>query len=254
MPYIKATYKTCMSPPLTKQLLSDTAPGWVCTGCILASTTPMAGHIITYIVAVAAAIAVILFPTTVWADLTRYPHQRCATNAAEQRALDLKSRSVLVGPRPWGLTYLNDTIAFATVNFAVAVLNTTEFAPRVIAYVPLPRKNMGNDDPQDDGYGYRELALSHDKQTLYIATGYGAAIVDVNKAFEEPLHACIGVLSRKGITGRSAIELSITPDDKHVFISQEFGSTVTGGRGAIEVYQVDRLDDGTVNSTFKGFM
>jgi hypothetical protein len=214
----------------------------------------MAARIASWIAAALAVIAVLWFPTRVSASLTHYPHQRCATNAEQQTPLTLRSESTLVGIRPWGLVYYNESIAFAAVNFSLTVLNTTNLKPRAMGYIPLPRENMGNDDPNEDGYGYREIALTNNKRNLYLATGYGAAIVDVDMAIAGKKDAVVGVLSSNGTIGRSAIDVSITPDDKYVFISQEFGSPTTGGRGAIEVYSVNRQDNGTVEHNWIGFM
>lgn len=113
---------------------------------------------------------------------------------------------------------------------------------------------MGNVDIMEDGYGYRELAISNDKKNLYVATGYGAVIFDVEKAVEGKIGSFAGVLSSDGYVGRSAVEMSITPDDKYVFISQEFGSNASYNRGAVEVFNVTRLDNGTVLSSWRGFI
>ncbi|KAH6660206.1 cytochrome cd1-nitrite reductase-like protein [Truncatella angustata] len=113
---------------------------------------------------------------------------------------------------------------------------------------------MGNKNITEDGYGYRELSITHDKRNLYVATGYGAVIFDVPRAIAGRDDSFVGVLSSNGHVGRSAIELSITPDDKYVFISQEFGSNSSYNRGAIEVFNVTRLANGTVNSEWRGFI
>ncbi|KAI0121302.1 cytochrome cd1-nitrite reductase-like protein [Xylariales sp. AK1849] len=210
----------------------------------------MIGYIASWIAA-AAAIAVVVFPTTV----ESFPTHVCATNAPAQDTLDLKSTSVDVGSNPWGLVYLNEKIAFASVNLSLGVLDVSDFTPKLKALLPLPTEfGIGDDDVNADGYGFRGVALTHDKRNLYIATGYGAVIFDVPKAILGRNDSIVGVLSQNGYAGRSSIELSITPDDKYVFISQEFGSNATYNLGAVEVYNVTRLNNGTVVSSCKGFI
>lgn len=183
---------------------------------------------------------------------TKYPDFRCATNAPPQNVLGFNSTSVRVGNRPWGLVYLNDFFAFAAINFSIGVLDTTNFEPRLLNMIPFPMDlQMGNLDINSDGYGYRELALSHDKKTLYVATGYGAVVLDVARALFGRNDSVIGVLSSGGYAGHSAVELSVTPDDNFVFISQEFGSNNSYGRGAVEVFKVTR-GTATISSIWRG--
>ncbi|KAI4593829.1 hypothetical protein KJ359_008870 [Pestalotiopsis sp. 9143b] len=185
---------------------------------------------------------------------TKYPDFRCETNAPPQNVLGFNSTSVRVGNRPWGLVYLNDFFAFAAINFSIGVLDTTNFEPRVLNMIPFPMDlQMGNLDINSDGYGYRELALSHDKKTLYVATGYGAVVLDVARALFGRNDSVIGVLSSGGYAGHSAVELSVTPDDNFVFISQEFGSNNSYGRGAVEVFKVTR-GSATISSIWRGFI
>ncbi|KAI1865878.1 uncharacterized protein JN550_008136 [Neoarthrinium moseri] len=210
-------------------------------------------------IATVAAVAIMLLLGAVNAVPTRYPSLRCSTNAPPRNILKANSETLRVGNRPWGIAYLNDDYAFAVVNFSLAVIDTTNFKPKLRVLIPLPPlfapgTDMGNDDPMSDGYGYRELTFSHDKYNLYIATGYGAVIIDTVRAIQARTNAVVGTLSSNGYAGRSAIELSVTPDDKYIFISQEFGSDNTEGRGAIEVFNVTRLDDGTVISSYRGYV
>jgi DNA-binding beta-propeller fold protein YncE len=200
---------------------------------------------------IAAAVAVVMFTANVASE----PTHVCARNAPPQLRIPLNSTTLEVGPNPWGVIYLNETIAFASVNLSLAVLDVSEFQPTLRALLPLPDSyDMGNTDPSQDGYQYRELTLSHNKLNLYVATGYGAVIYDVAKAVAGRNDSIAGVLSKDGYVGRSALTLSITPNDEFVFISQEFGSNVTYGFGAVEVYNVTRLDNGTVISTWRGFI
>lgn len=183
------------------------------------------------------------------------PTNVCARNALPRDALDLNYTTVSVGYRTWGLVYLNETIAFAAANMSIAVLDTTNFTPVQIASIPLPDGfSFGNDDILKEGYGFRALTLSNNKENLYVATGFGAVIYDVEWAIANRSDSIVGVLSQNGTTGSSAIELSITPEDDYVFISQEFGSNKTLGHGTIEVYSVTRQANRTVTNTFVGWV
>ncbi|KAK9417906.1 putative SMP-30/Gluconolactonase/LRE-like region domain-containing protein [Seiridium unicorne] len=211
----------------------------------------MAGCITSWFAA-AAAIAVVLFSTIA----SSFPTNVCATNAAPQANLDLNASSLDIGDRPWGLVYLNESIALAAVNFSLTILDVSQFQPRVTAVIPYPSNlpYMGNDDIDEDGYGYRDIKITKDQQNAYVATGYGAIIYDIPKALQGRNDSIVGVLSHDGYAGRSSIELQITADDKFVFVSQEFGSNQTYGRGAIEVYNVTRQDNGTVSSSWRGYI
>ncbi|KAH8651163.1 hypothetical protein BX600DRAFT_100214 [Xylariales sp. PMI_506] len=183
------------------------------------------------------------------------PVYRCATTAAPQAALELNSSVVSVGEHPWGLAYLNDSIAFAAINFSIGVLDTSEFTPKLTFLFPLPPAYyIGNSVEGQEGYGFRELTLSHDKRNLYVATGYGAVIYDVPRLLASRNDSIVGVLSSNGVIGNSSIEVNLTPDDDFAFVSQEFGNNKTLDRGAIEVYNITRLDNGTVTSTWRGYI
>jgi DNA-binding beta-propeller fold protein YncE len=216
----------------------------------------MARNVVFRIAVAAAAFAAVLFPAGV-STKTPVPVHTCATNAPPQPPLDLPSTTVDVGPRPWGVTYLNESIAFAAVNFSIAVLDTSEFTPKLVSlFSQQPDVDMGNDDISLQGYGYRSIALTHDQRNLYVATGYGAVIYDVPTLLSGPdNNPIVGTLSHEdGYVGRGAIELSITPNDQYIFISQEFGSNNTHNLGGIEVYNVTRLDDGTVINSWRGYI
>jgi hypothetical protein len=153
------------------------------------------------------------------------------------------------------LVYLNESIALAAINFSLGIIDVSTFTPRLTYLIPTPLDlDMGNDDADEDGYGLRDIKVTHDQQNAYIATGYGAIIFDIPRALVGRNDSFVGVLSRDGYAGRSSIELQITADDKFVFVSQEFGSNATYSRGAIEVYNVTRQENRTVTSSWKGFI
>lgn len=202
-------------------------------------------------IAAAAALAVVVqsFPTHI-----------CATNAPPQRQLGMYSTELEVGPSPWGVAYFNETLAIVAVNFSMGVLDlTSPMQPKLTVLIPMPPKyfeimNNANDTLDTLGYGYRELVISHNKLNVYVATGNGAMIYDVGRLLAGRDDAIVGVLSSDGLNGHAAISLSITPDDGTVFISQEFGSNNTYNYGAIEVFNVTRLANGTVASGWRGFI
>ncbi|KAF3011521.1 hypothetical protein E8E14_009374 [Neopestalotiopsis sp. 37M] len=210
----------------------------------------MLGFVATWSAA-AAAIAVVFFSNAA----SSFPTHVCATNAAPQITLDLNASVLESGARPWGLVYLNETIALAAVNFSLAVLDVSQLEPVLLNSLPMPPSlYIGNDDINEDGYGFRDIKLTADKENAYIATGYGAVIYDVPRALAGRNDSVVGVLSNNGLAGRSSIELQITADDKFVFVSQEFGANATLQRGAIEVYNITRHENRTVESHWRGFI
>lgn len=212
----------------------------------------MAGFVARCTVAIAIA-AIVGSPVPCAEALPAATPHPCAQAAPPQTQLDLNSSVLSVQSRPWGLVYLNESVAFAAINFSVGVLDTSEFAPKLKYMLPLPPAFLiGNDDVNLDGYGLREMALTHDQENLYVATGYGAVILDVPRALAGRNDSFVGVLSNDGYAGRSAIEVSITADDKVAFVSQEFGSNATHNLGALEVYSITRMENRTVTSTWKG--
>lgn len=231
----------------------------------------MVGASFTRWVAIALAAAIALFPAAL-STQTAYPYHRCAKNADPQDTYDLDMSVMFVGTLPWGVVYYNESVAFVAVNFSIAILDTSNFTPKLVSTILIgPDATMANDHSDDDGYGFRELRLSHDKENLYVATGYGALILDVPRALAgmaDQILSCtchaneltgsddavVGRLSSDGEIGQSSIDLSIAPGDKYVFVSQEFGSNKTYKRGAIEVFEVERQDNRTVTSTWKGFI
>ncbi|KAI0163176.1 cytochrome cd1-nitrite reductase-like protein [Pestalotiopsis sp. NC0098] len=201
--------------------------------------------------AAAAAIAVVFFSNAA----SSFPTHVCATNAAPQVNLDLNVSVLDVGPRPWGLVYFNETVALAAVNFSLAVLDVSTLEPKLVHLLPTPPQfTIGNDDINEDGYGFRDIKLTKDKENAYVATGYGAVIFDVPRALAGRNDSAVGVLSNNGLAGRSSIELQITADDQFVFVSQEFGSNATYQRGAVEVYNITRHENRTVESHWRGFI
>ncbi|MHB6904988.1 YncE family protein [Streptomyces sp. DB-54] len=61
-------------------------------------------------------------------------------------------------------------------------------------------------------------------------------MVDAARAAAGAPGAVLGTLT--GTTGTSAIEVTVSPDDRYAFVSQEYGDADTGHRGDIEVFDL----------------
>ncbi|KAI0126119.1 cytochrome cd1-nitrite reductase-like protein [Xylariales sp. AK1849] len=153
------------------------------------------------------------------------------------------------------MIYLDNNIAFAAMERNLGVLDTSKFKPVLKYTIPLPSTYVtGDNNPASDGYQFHGLTLTNDKKNLYVAIGYGAVIFDTAMAVAGRNDSVVGLLSQNGRAGNNSVEISITPDDKFVFLSQEFGNNATYNRGAIEVYKVTRHNNGTVTGEYKGFI
>ncbi|HEY4348872.1 MAG TPA: hypothetical protein VGM80_14915 [Gaiellaceae bacterium] len=112
----------------------------------------------------------------------------------------------------------------------VAVLSDRGFAPKVARTISLGVPNAAGD------------ALTHDGRYLLVASGSGAAVIDVARAEAGKPHALLGFLTspeprngalpaavrRPGATVfppgafGSAIEVTVSPDDRFAFVSLEY--------------------------------
>ncbi|MFE0020873.1 hypothetical protein [Amycolatopsis sp. NPDC059021] len=162
----------------------------------------------------------------------------CQTTAPPQQTLDgVRAASLTVPANPFGLAYApSGHTAFVALGTQLGVLDTDAFPPRLARTVPLPSAGLGKE-------GATGLALTHDGRALLVATGSGAIVLDAAKAAAGQPDAALGTLT--GTAGTSAIEVTVSPDDRYAFVSQEYGNTQTGGRGAIEVFDLRKaLDTG----------
>lgn len=161
----------------------------------------------------------------------------CQEAAPQQKNLtNVRTALVSVPQNPFGVVYaLNQDVAFVALNNTLGVLSTSTFAPSLLRQIPLP------------GSGAAGIALTHDGHHVLVSIGTGAAIVDVAKAVAGNSDAVVGILN--GTAGNSAIEVTITQDDKYAFVTQEDGTAQTSYRGDIEVFQ---LHKSTVNSSVSG--
>jgi DNA-binding beta-propeller fold protein YncE len=132
--------------------------------------------------------------------------------------------------QPFGLAYARTGhTAFAALQSELGVLSTDGATPRLVGTIALPAASTGKE-------GATGITLTHDGTELLIAAGSGAIVVDTAKAAAGAAGAVLGTLT--GTTGTSAIEVTVSLDDRYVFVSQEYGNAQTGHRGGIEVFDL----------------
>jgi len=186
--------------------------------------------------------------TAVWiaAISASVPVPDCQSIAPTQNTLNVQTGILNVTGSPFGLAYAKNDIAFAALASidSVSVLNTSTFTPTLIGEISLPA--------QFKGLGVFGLAITSDKQTVYASVGPGAIAINVEKAVAGEANSIVGILS--GTVGTGAIEVTLSHDDKYAFVSQEYGTNATGFRGAIEVFNVQRTQNGSISSTYVGYI
>ena len=167
----------------------------------------------------------------------------CQTVAPPQKNLtSVHTTNTTVSANPFGIVYYThqDDIAFVALNTTLGVLDTGAFNPRLIHQIPLPASIEGA----------AGIALTRNgRYVLVTASGTPLVLVDAAKAATGNPDAVVGVLNGVAAAGDSAIEVSVSRDDRYVFVSQEYGSRQTAGRGTIEVF---KLQKPTVNATVSG--
>ena len=175
----------------------------------------------------------------------------CQTVAPPEKNLtSVRTAKITVPPRPFGIVYAQQNhIAFVTLNTSLGVLNTSSFTPRLIHEIPLPASYVG----VSGGTG---IALTHNGlHVLVTASSTALIVVDAAIAATGSPYAVVGVLNGTAAAGDSAIEVTISGHDKYAFVSQEYGSPQTSGRGTIEVFKLQRpATNGTVSGTYVGYL
>ncbi|MFB7507110.1 YncE family protein, partial [Streptomyces broussonetiae] len=84
--------------------------------------------------------------------------------------------------------------------------------------------------------GANGVTLTHDGRHLLVASGRGAIVVDAARAAAGQAGAVVGTLT--GTFRNSAVQVTVSPDDRYAFVSQEYGDCWGGGRGTIEVFDL----------------
>ena len=166
----------------------------------------------------------------------------------EKNLTSVRTAEITVPAHPFGVVYAQkNDIAFVALNTSLGVLNTSAFIPSLIHEIPLPAPYV------DTGTG---IALTHDgRHVLVTAFSTALIVVDVAKAATGSPDAVVGILNGTAAAGHSAIEVTISRDDKYAFVSQEDGSRQTGERGTIEVFKLQRpAANGTVSGTYVGYL
>ena len=168
----------------------------------------------------------------------------------EKNLTSVRTAEITVPAHPFGVVYAQQNdLAFVALNTSLGVLNTSAFIPSLTHEIPLPAPYVSID-------GALGITLTHDGRHVLV-TAFSAAliVVDVAKAATGSPDAVVGVLNGTAAAGQSAIEVTVTRDDKYAFVSQEDGSLQTGERGTIEVFKLQRpAANGTVSGTYVGYL
>lgn len=150
--------------------------------------------------------------------------------AAPQPTLTgVKTAQLNVSGAPFGLAYAKNQkdTAFAAIGASLGVLNTSTFPPTVSHYIKLG---------STFGYG---IALTHDGKYVLVTADQDVFAVDTSLAAAGNPQAFVGTLmSNSSVGGATAIEVTVSPDDKYAFVSEEYGSGMTGYRGDIQVFSL----------------
>ncbi|CAF9935896.1 hypothetical protein IMSHALPRED_010384 [Imshaugia aleurites] len=168
----------------------------------------------------------------------------------EKNLTSVRTAEITVPAHPFGVVYAQQNdLAFVALNTSLGVLNTSAFIPSLTHEIPLPAPYVSID-------GASGITLTHDGRHVLV-TAFSAAliVVDVAKAATGSPEAVVGILNGTAAAGHSAIEVTVTRDDKYAFVSQEDGSLQTGERGTIEVFKLQRpAANGTVSGTYIGYL
>ena len=170
----------------------------------------------------------------------------CQSVAPPQRNLtSVRTAEVTVPAPPFGVVYAqNRDITFVALNTTLGVLNTSAFVPRLVHEIPLPAS------------GSAGIALTHNgRHVLVTASGAALIVVDAARAATGSPDAVVGVVNGTAAAGDSAIEVTVSRDDRYAFVSEEYGSRQTSGRGTIEVFELHRpAANGTVSGAYVGYL
>lgn len=175
----------------------------------------------------------------------------CQTVAPPEKNLtNVRTAEIAVPAHPFGVVYAQQKdIAFVALNTSLGVLNTSAFIPSLIHEIPLPTPYVSID-------GATGITLTHSgRHVLVTAFNTALIVVDVAKAVTGSPDAVVGVLNGTAAAGDSAIEVTISGDDKYAFVSQEDGSRRTGERGTIEVFELQTpTANGSVSGSYVGYL
>lgn len=162
------------------------------------------------------------------------------------------------GNLPFGIVYSTRQrhTAFVALNDSLGVLDTSTFAPTLRDQIPFPSSALGPLDAVG-GVGGTGIALTHDGRYVLV-TAFSAALIVVDAARAgggRSSEAIVAVLRGDASAGDTAIEVTVSPDNRYAFVSQEHGiETVTkdangtirthSQRGRIETFALHPPDHG----------
>jgi DNA-binding beta-propeller fold protein YncE len=168
----------------------------------------------------------------------------CQSIAPPQQTINIQTTNVTLNNSPFGIVYARKDIAFVGAGANVALLNTSTFPPVLINTLPTP---FGT-----ERFAVAGLAISRDKRILYLSSGPGAIVIDVEKAIAGGAGSIVDYLN--GTVGTSSIETTLSLHSEYAFVSQEYGSTATGLNGAIEVFRMHHTRNGSVSNIYVGYI
>jgi DNA-binding beta-propeller fold protein YncE len=127
---------------------------------------------------------------------------------------------------PFGIVYATHEphIAFVALNATLGVLSTKNFVPELIHQLPLPYSVFGPLKPLG-GVGGTGIALTHDGRYLLVtAFGPDVVVFDTHRAAKGRNDSMVGILNGMTGAGNTAIEITISPDDRWAYVSIENGN------------------------------
>ncbi|KAH0361435.1 hypothetical protein KCU65_g8714, partial [Aureobasidium melanogenum] len=177
----------------------------------------------------------------------------CSNTTAKQETLtSVRTASFDVSANPFGIVYaLDGNAAFVALNDTLEVLNTTTFPPSLSHEIALPEATLREGITSPYIEGATGIAITKDGRFVLVTTfGLSAVIVDVTNAIANGTDAVVGALPGDISYGNSAIEVTISPDGTHAFVSQEDGSSTTFFQGSVEVIALNGSANGILSSSF----
>jgi DNA-binding beta-propeller fold protein YncE len=140
---------------------------------------------------------------------TNIPVPAPGDTVASAKQLSVQEQTVILGGAPFGVVVTPDgKYSFVSTGDSVAVLkNGGSSGPTKVATIPAPGAR-------------KSLAITHNGQYLLAAEGGGAYLINVKNAEAgNGTGALVGTISSPG--GLQSVELSISPDDRFAFITEQ---------------------------------
>lgn len=179
-------------------------------------------HVFLALTAVAAVVAAGCASSVPPAVAARAPTPRVCTPALPSQPLLARvgTTMVPVSGNPFGVVSTEDGrwSFVSTLSGEVAVLADRGRRPRVVREITLPGDRLAGE------------ALTNDERYLLVADGSGAAVIDVGRLERGAPHAVLGKLAvdarSTSFALDSAIEVSVSPDDRFAFVSLESANEI----------------------------